>query len=59
MLSVVLICMNMHVHAVSCQACRSSPHQRVETLLGTISGTDLFCCAIRGHAGMNGTIFVE
>lgn len=35
------------------------PNQRAETVIRTIPGVYLFYCAIRGHAGMSGTIIVE
>jgi plastocyanin len=35
------------------------PNQTVETVIRAIPGVYLFYCAIRGHAGMNGTIIVE
>ena len=35
------------------------PNQTVETVIRTIPGVYLFYCAIRGHAGMSGTIIVE
>jgi plastocyanin len=35
------------------------PNQRVETVIRTLPGVYLFYCAIRGHAGMSGTIIVE
>jgi plastocyanin len=38
---------------------RVLPNQRAETVIRTIPGTYVFYCAIRGHAGMSGTIIVE
>jgi plastocyanin len=35
------------------------PNHSVETVIRTIPGVYLFYCAIRGHAGMTGTIIVE
>jgi uncharacterized cupredoxin-like copper-binding protein len=35
------------------------PNHKAETLVRTIPGVYLFYCAIRGHAGMGGTIIVE
>jgi plastocyanin len=35
------------------------PNQTVETVIRTIPGVYPFYCAIRGHAGMSGTIIVE
>ena len=35
------------------------PNHRAETVVRTIPGVYLFYCAIRGHAGMSGTIIVE
>ena len=35
------------------------PHHTAETVIRTIPGVYIFYCAIRGHAGMNGTIIVE
>jgi plastocyanin len=35
------------------------PNRRVETVIRTLPGVYLFYCAIRGHAGMSGTIIVE
>lgn len=35
------------------------PHHTAETVIRTIPGVYIFYCAIRGHAGMNGTIVVE
>jgi plastocyanin len=35
------------------------PNHRAETIVRTIPGVYLFYCAIRGHAGMTGTIIVE
>ena len=35
------------------------PNQRTETIIRTFPGVYLFYCAIRGHAGMRGTIIVE
>lgn len=35
------------------------PHHTTETVIRTIPGVYIFYCAIRGHAGMNGTIIVE
>lgn len=35
------------------------PNHRAETIVRTIPGVYLFYCAIRGHAGMTGTLIVE
>lgn len=35
------------------------PHHTAETVIHTIPGVYIFYCAIRGHAGMSGTIIVE
>lgn len=35
------------------------PNQTAEAVIRTIPGVYIFYCAIRGHAGMNGTIIVE
>jgi plastocyanin len=35
------------------------PHHKTETVVRPIPGVYLFYCAIRGHAGMRGTIIVE
>ncbi|HET9605421.1 MAG TPA: cupredoxin domain-containing protein [Nitrospira sp.] len=35
------------------------PNHKAETVVRTIPGVYLFYCAIRGHAGMGGTIIVE
>lgn len=35
------------------------PNHRAETVIRTVPGVYLFYCAIRGHAGMSGTIVVE
>lgn len=35
------------------------PNQKAEVLVRTIPGVYVFYCAMRGHAGMNGTIIVE
>lgn len=35
------------------------PNRSAETVIRTIPGVYLFYCAIRGHAGMSGTIIVE
>ena len=35
------------------------PNQTAETVIRTTPGLYLFYCAIRGHAGMSGTIIVE
>jgi plastocyanin len=35
------------------------PNHSAETVIRTIPGVYLFYCAIRGHAGMSGTIIVE
>jgi plastocyanin len=35
------------------------PNETVETIIRTMPGVYLFYCAIRGHAGMSGTIVVE
>ncbi|HET8721394.1 MAG TPA: cupredoxin domain-containing protein [Nitrospira sp.] len=35
------------------------PNRRAETVIRTVPGVYLFSCAIRGHAGMSGTIVVE
>lgn len=35
------------------------PNHTAETVIRTIPGVYLFYCAIRGHAGMSGTIVVE
>jgi len=35
------------------------PNHRAETVIRTLPGVYLFYCAIRGHAGMSGTIIVE
>jgi len=35
------------------------PNHKAETVVRTIPGVYLFYCAIRGHAGMRGTIIVE
>jgi uncharacterized cupredoxin-like copper-binding protein len=35
------------------------PNQSAETVIRTIPGVYLFYCAMRGHAGMSGTLIVE
>jgi plastocyanin len=35
------------------------PNHKAETVVRTIPGVYLFSCAMRGHAGMSGTIIVE
>jgi uncharacterized cupredoxin-like copper-binding protein len=35
------------------------PNQKAETVIRAVPGVYLFSCAIRGHAGMSGTIIVE
>ena len=35
------------------------PNHTAETVIRTIPGVYLYYCAIRGHAGMSGTIIVE
>ena len=35
------------------------PNQKAETLIRTFPGVYIFYCAIRGHAGMSGTIIVN
>jgi plastocyanin len=35
------------------------PNHTAETVIRTIPGVYLFYCAMRGHAGMSGTIIVE
>jgi uncharacterized cupredoxin-like copper-binding protein len=35
------------------------PNHTAEAVIRTIPGVYLFYCAIRGHAGMSGTIIVE
>jgi plastocyanin len=35
------------------------PNHKAETVIRTTPGVYLFHCAIRGHAGMSGTIIVE
>ena len=35
------------------------PNQSVETVIRTLPGVYLFYCAIRGHAGMSGTVIVD
>jgi plastocyanin len=35
------------------------PNHKAETVVRTIPGVYLFSCAMRGHAGMGGTIIVE
>ena len=35
------------------------PNQKAEALVRTVPGVYVFYCAMRGHAGMSGTIIVE
>jgi plastocyanin len=35
------------------------PNHAAETVIRSVPGVYLFSCAIRGHAGMSGTIIVE
>jgi plastocyanin len=35
------------------------PNQKAEALIRTVPGMYIFYCAIRGHAGMSGTIIVN
>jgi plastocyanin len=35
------------------------PNQKAEILIRTVPGVYIFYCAVRGHAGMSGTIIVD